>query len=382
MDIERGPQKRREKAELQFRGESWALWLGFGGTVLGVLVGLIAFASYRPDLAGYRSVGVLSSVLAALTASVGSVIGYVKVLSKTQGWLLEFPLYRQIINAGALVVIHSAISAMAALVTFRIVQDAFLGLTVDRYAGSLMLGITAGIAGYVALLSSARVTAQSLSTLLAAFMTTGVFISMLAAENPYWWRSMFSALGTRDSGLMSFWTFNLTLVVSGLVLSMLTAFIVRDVIRMASIHDKLAIAQGRPLPRFIRPRPAVVRTCLLGLGACVIGIGLIPFNVSAPVHSAIVRIAAIFIVVLLLGAALWLPGFPWVFHLLSFACFLGLVGAALLWQPLAYYNLTAFELAVVGIVFGWLSVFIRTTDAALAVKRKALAEVLAVNGRD
>jgi hypothetical protein len=98
------------------------------------------------------------------------------------------------------------------------------------------------------------------------------------------------------------------------------------------------------------------------------------------VHSLIVRIAAGFIVVLLLGAAFWLPGFPWVFHLLSFACFLGLVGAALLWQPLAYYNLTAFELAVVGIVFGWLVVFIRTAAAALAVKEKALADVVAVSG--
>ena len=92
------------------------------------------------------------------------------------------------------------------------------------------------------------------------------------------------------------------------------------------------------------------------------------------------RIAAGFIVVLMLGAAFWLPGFPWVFHLLSFACFLGLVGAALLWQPLAYYNLTAFELAVVGIVFGWLVVFIRTTTAALADKEKAVADLLAANG--
>lgn len=365
---------------MQFRNESWALWLGFGGTALGVLAGVIGFASHRPDLAGYRSVGVFSAVLAALTASVGSIIGYLRVLSKTQGWLLELPLYRQVVNAGALVIIHAAISAMAALVTFRIFQDAFLGLTVERYAASLMVGITAGIAGYVALLSSARVTAQSLSMLLAAFMTTGVFISMLAAENPYWWQSMFSALGTRASGPTSFWTFNATLVVSGLVLSTLTAFIVRDVIRMAHIHDELARARGRLRPRFIRPRPAVVRMCLLGLGACVIGIGVIPFSVSAPVHSVIVRIAAGFIVVLLLGAALWLPGFPWVFHLLSFACFLGLVGAALLWQPMAYYNLTAFELAVVGIVFGWLVVFIRTLDAALALKRKELAEVRAANG--
>ncbi|WP_411731200.1 hypothetical protein [Paeniglutamicibacter sp.] len=372
---------RQDLADLQLRGESWALWLGLGATVLGTLTGLIGFATYRPDLAGYRSVAIYASIIAAVAATAGSILGYLLILTRTQKWLLEFPRYRQIINAAALVILHAAISAMASLVTFRIIQDAFLGLTVDRYAGSLMVGVCSGIAGYVALVSAARVTAQSLSTLLAIFMATGVFISMLAAENPYWWHSMFSALGTRASGLTSFWTFNVTLVVSGLVLSTLTAFIVRDVALLAGIIDDYAAAVGKPRPRFIRPRPAVVRTCLLGLGACVIGIGLIPFNVSAPVHSAMVRIAAVFIVVLLLGAALWLPGFPWIFHLLSFACFVGLVGAALLWQPLAYYNLTAFELAVVGIVFGWLVVFIRTTAAALAVKDKELSDVLAVNGR-
>lgn len=380
VDSEPGPRTQAPSAEIQFRVESWALWLGLGCTVAGIVVGLIGFVGYRPDLAGFRSVGVYAAVVASLAATAGAILGYQRFLLLTQEWLLAFPRYRRIINAAALVLIHAAICAMAAIIIFRVFQDAFLGLTVDRFAGSLMVGVFAGIAGYAALVSAARLNAQNLSGLLAIFLVTGVFISMLAAENPYWWRSMFSSLGTRSSGLTSFWTFNATLVISGLVLSTLTAFIVRNVRLLAAIHDEFARAQGRPRPRFIRPRPAVVRTCLLGLGACVIGIGLVPVNVAAPVHSAIVRIAAGFIVVLLLGAAFWLPGFPWVFHLLSFACFLGLVGAALLWQPLAYYNLTAFELAVVGIVFGWLVVFIRTAAAALAVKEKALADVLAVSG--
>ncbi len=379
VDSESGPRTQAPSAEIQFRVESWALWLGLGCTVAGIVVGLIGFGSYRPDLAGYRSVGVYAAIMAALAATAGSVLGYQRFLMTTEGWLREFPRYRQVVNAAALVLIHAAICAMAAIVVFRIFQDAFLGLTVDKFAGSLMVGIYAGIAGYAALISAARLNAKSLSALLAVFLVTGVFISMLAAENPYWWQSMFSALGTRASGATSFWTFNLTLVISGLVLSTLAAFIVRNVRLMAGIHDDYADAQGKPRPRFFRPRPAVVRTCLLGLGFCVIGIGLVPVSFSAPVHAAIVRIAAGFIVVLLLGAAFWLPGFPVVFHLLSFACFLGLVGAALLWQPLAYYNLTAFELAVVGIVFGWLVVFIRTTAAALAVKEKALEDLLAAN---
>ncbi|EMR00521.1 hypothetical protein [Paeniglutamicibacter gangotriensis] len=379
MENELNPRSSKPTADQQFRAESWALWLGLSCMVAGLVVCIIGFSGYRPDLAGYRSVGVYAAIMAAISATVGAALGYRRFLMVSQIWLLEFPRYRQIINAAALVLIHAAICAMAGIIIFRVFQDAFLGLNVDRFAGSLMVGVYAGICGYAALVSAARISAQSLSALLAIFLVTGVFISMLAAEDPYWWQSMFSELGTRASGTTSFWTFNLTLVISGVVLSTLTAFIVRNVKLMAGIHDDYAEAQGKSRPRFIRPRPAVVRICLLGLGLCVIGIGLVPISVAAPIHAGIVRTAAGFIVVLLVGAAFWLPGFPWVFHLFSFACFLGLVGAALLWQPLAYYNLTAFELAVVGIVFGWLVVFIRTTAAALAVKEKALEDLLLAN---
>ena len=42
------------------------------------------------------------------------------------------------------------------------------------------------------------------------------------------------------------------------------------------------------------------------------------------------------------------------------------VGAALLWFPLGYYNLTGFELAMAGIVYAWLVVFIRSVDAVVS----------------
>ena len=380
MEIQPENQRPPEPAETRLRVESWALWLGLAWTVAGTLVGFIGFARYRPNLAGAGSVALYAAVVAGFAATSGSLTGYLRILLLTQPWLRGFPLYRQITNAVALVIIHAAISVMAALVTFRIFQNSFLGLTVDRYAGGLMVGVCAGIAAYIALTSAARLTAQSLSTLLAVFLATGVFISMLAADNPLWWTGMFSTLGTWQSGLTSFWSFNVTLVVSGLVLSTLTAFIVRDLSLMARLHDDYAKAMGRPPARFMRPRPAVVRVCLLGLGICTMGIGLVPIDVAEPVHSWLARLAVGFIAVLLLGAAFWLPGFPVAFHLFTLACLLGIIGAGLLWRPLRYYDLTAFELAIVGTTIGWLAVFVRTTSAALAVDEKALERALAVNG--
>ncbi|MGL3805550.1 hypothetical protein ACSYDW_05575 [Paeniglutamicibacter sp. R2-26] len=380
MEIQPEGHRPPEPAETRLRVESWALWMGLGWTLAGTGIGLIAFSNYRPNLAGTGSVAVYAAAVSACAATAGSLAGYLRILVLTQPWLRGFPLYRQVTNAVALVIIHAAISVMAALVSFRIFQDSFLGLTVDRYAGGLMVGVCAGIAGYVALTSAARLTAQSLATLLAVFLATGVFISMLAAENPLWWTGMFSTLGTWQSGQTSFWTFNVTLVVSGLVLSTLTAFIVRDLSLMARLHDDFAKVAGRPPARFMRPRPAVVRVCLLGVGICTTGIGLVPLDVAEPVHSWLARLAVGFIAVLLLGAAVWLPGFPVAFHLFTVACLLGIVGAGLLWRPLRYYDLTAFELAIVGTMIGWLAVFVRTTSAALAVDERALERAMAGNG--
>ena len=115
VDSEPGSGIQQPPAALQLRSESWALWLGLGCTLVGILAGLIGFTNYRPDLAGYRSVGVFASSAAALAATAGSVLGYLRFLCRSQTWLLDFPRYRQVVNAAALVIIHAAISAMAHL---------------------------------------------------------------------------------------------------------------------------------------------------------------------------------------------------------------------------------------------------------------------------
>jgi hypothetical protein len=43
-----------------------------------------------------------------------------------------------------------------------------------------------------------------------------------------------------------------------------------------------------------------------------------------------------------------------------------LLASALLFEPVAYYNLTAFELAAFSIIFGWIAVFIRFVSALTA----------------
>lgn len=342
--------------------ETRSIWAGLLAGAVAAFVGVIAFRGYRPPLAGEGSIAISAAMLSGLAASVGAAFGYRTMLSAKDGWLGARPLYRQLTDLVALAAMHGSIAVMGSLGIFRVFQDAFFGLTVDWMAGSVMLVIATGIAGYLGYNSGARISSASLSVLLAAFMGAGMLVSMLFAENPLWWHSMFSELGTGQAGATSFWTFNTTITVSGLLLTTLCSFIVRDLVRYADLLARADAAAARRRKLF-RPRPAVVRTCLIGAGMCMVGIGLVPINLAEPVHSAFVRVCAVFVLVLLLGVPLWLPGYPKAFYLLSLLAVIFMVLATVLWRPLNYYNLTALELAVAGIVFAWLVVFIRNTAA-------------------
>src|SRR5690625_4885317 len=133
-----------------------------------------------------------------------------------------------LIECVGLFILHGAIATLAVLSTFRLFQQAFQGLVVDAIAATVMLCLVSATASYFGFSSASRASTSSLSTLLALFMGAGVLASMLLAENPYWWHMFFSQLGTGQAGVLSFWTFNTTIAVSGIVLTTLANFITQD----------------------------------------------------------------------------------------------------------------------------------------------------------
>jgi hypothetical protein len=334
--------------------ESAAIWLALLGAVVGSAVGWVAFAEHRPSLSGQGSVADLAAVTTASTAGIACLLGYLYTSRTTNQWILQRARAWIVVDLVGLIVVHAAIAMMASLALFRVFQDAFIGLRVGPIAGAVMLGLVTAIAGYFGFTSSARMTARSLSSLLAVFMTAGMLMSMLLAENPFWWHAFFSELGTGQAGTWSFWTFNTTLAVSGLVLITLTRFITQAL---------YSWARGREAKGGRRARVWVLRWGLCVVGLCLIGAGLVPINLSDPVHSTFMRILVVVFMLVLITIPLWLPGFPTVFYLATLAMVALSVLAAALWYPLRYYNLTGFELAMAGIIYAWLVVFIRSVDA-------------------
>ncbi|MGP9529449.1 hypothetical protein [Glutamicibacter sp. AOP5-A2-18] len=343
--------------------ERRALWAGLFCSLFGLTAALIFFAGERPALFGRWSVGFVSAVCGATAAASSSAYAFRSILRYREPWLRRIPVWRQLVTGIGLILVHMASSVMIILVVFHLFQQAFFGLHLDVLAGALAVSAVTGLTAYLCLVATARTSAETLSVVLGIFMAAGVLISMLLAEEQGWWRSMFSFLGTAQAGRGSFWTFNLTLIISGLVLAAFTEFLTRDLMLLSRTYRCRPALRRYKLARKLRPRPRIVRWCLVVVAVGIIGIGLVPVNVSMEIHSVFVQLASVAMIILLAGTAVLLPGYPAVFHLMSYAAVGAVWVAFLLWNDWAYYNLTGFELSVVAIMFAWISVFIRTTAA-------------------
>ena len=339
---------------------SRAIWVSISFTAIAVVVGLFAFTGSLTPLSGGYSVGTIAGVTTGVAAGASAIIGLIIATESprsTLRWMRRRFWGWWLIDFIGLLILHGAIATMAVLSIFRLFQQAFQGLIVDAIAATAMLCLVTAVTSYFGFSSAARATSSSISTLLALFMAAGVLASMLLAENPYWWHHFFSELGTGQAGVLSFWTFNTTITVSGIVLTTLANFISQDLTKWAAHRQR----QGKR-----RALVPVLRIGMIVMGICLIGLSWITIHISDPIHTGFVQILAVTFAIMLLTVPIWLPGAPAAMYVISYLMFGFGVFAVALWDPLGYYNLTALEMAFAGIIFAWLVVLIRTLDAMIS----------------
>lgn len=324
------------------RAESEALLAagisGSAGAAVGLIIGLIGGAT---ALWGEWSFAAWTALAASVAAGISSALGYWR--SRTtdgQEWRREITNVRYVISTASVVVAHVALTAIATLALFAVLSRSFIGLELNTFWTTVLMAVVTGMAGWLSYLSSSQMTTQRLTSLLVTFIAIGTLAAMLTTSDPKWWHLHFSQLGT--FGDLSSFLFNGTLIAGGLLVTTFTLYVA---------HDLRAV--GEP-PRGTR----IVSVALVVMGVMLALVGVFPVNVNMWMHNLSASGMALMYLLLLIGGPWILTRLPRAYFLASWA-FLGALVASIVLFAIGYFGLTAFEIIVFALIFGWLAVFIR-----------------------
>jgi len=332
------------------RGETEAIYAALSAGALGAILGIVATIGMGLEFWGWPSAGAFASFAAAGVAVASSATAYARS-SRVSGqeWRKTLPLWRIIVNTIAVTVVHAALAALAIALVYLVLGLGFVGVVLRPFGGGILGAVSIGLVAYLTYLSASRMTTQRLSSLLVSFVALGTLSAMATSPEQDWWRYHFSELGT--FGTFSSFAFNGTLIAGGLLVTTFATYVQSDMTALV-VADRLRSRRG----------PGVVAVLFAIMGVMLAMVGIVPLNVNEPIHNLSASGMALMFFGLL-GSSPWLlRGLPRAFFLSTAAIAIAFVGSIVLFLT-GYFNLTAFEIAVFALIFGWIAIFIRFLTA-------------------
>ena len=347
--------KSRSNVSTAVSDESQALLAGGAAFLALGAIALLLFVGRDIPLGGPRSVATAGGVGGAFVAVATFVLSARRVRrSRPESPLFRSGRTRRLVDLGALAVAHGLVAFLLWLGLFTLLQQSFVGAVLYPFAAAVMIGAVGSATAYVTFLSATRMDAYRLATLLAVFLVGGMLASMLTASDPYWWQDNLSALGKSTDA--SGYSFNITLILAGALVTALASFTTRSAGPMSSP------ASDRPAaPASDTFSPLEGGLTLLGvLLACV---GIFPVDEFFAIHNVVASGMVVTYAVLVIGVRRFVPGASAQFMSLGYVFLAVILVAAILFFPFGYYNLTAVELIAGLLIFTWLIVLVRTLAA-------------------
>jgi hypothetical membrane protein len=330
------------------RAESEAIYAAFAAGALGAVYGLI-IALIAPNLPLANSTGaygLMAATGAGVVAAAASGTGYWRSRSHPgQEWRKSLPSWKFTVNTISVVIVHTALAFLATYAIYRLLGLGFIGLPVIPFWAIVLMTVTLGVTVYIVYLSVSRMTTQRMSTLLMAFIVIGTLTSMVTTPDPQWWEVHFSQLGTFDD--LSSWVFNGTLIAGGLLVTTFAVYIAND---MEALVRKNVLTNQRS--------PRTVATLFVIMGVMLACVGIFPVDFSLLLHNLSATGMAVMFLVLLIAGPKLLRGMPRTYFLSAWAFLAATVASVVLFIA-TYFTLTAFEIIVFALIFGWIAVFIR-----------------------
>jgi len=320
-----------------------------GGVTAGT--GMLAFGGAEWSLWGGWSVGAFAAIAVVVWGVGAAATGYWRARDLPgQEWRHELGAWKFSLDVATVAAVHAVIGALVTVMVFVLLQRSFEGLVVDPWVGAGASAVASGLAAYWIYLSVTSLTTPKLAALLIVFMSLTVLMSMATSQDPQWWQIHFSQLGTSND--VSSGLFNIALIIAGAFVTTFAMYVFRDL---------SALVRQGVLAHTWAPRIVAVVFVVMGiLLACV---GLFPLDVSMLIHNMSAIGMSLTFLALLISAPWVLRGMPKRFFLFCDGAIVVLLGGALLFEPIGYWNLTAFELIAFSTIFGWISVFIRFINA-------------------
>ena len=258
------------------------------------------------------------------------------------------------------IILSFTVILLLALLGFGwLLEQIFTGASFDKLTATLILGVSiyavSALWGQIA----EQIRASWLTTVFTVIMISGVFISMATNSSLQWWHFNLSFLGTKEA--KDSWQFNLTLILSALIL--------------VALVDYLFVALGEKYGRNWKLR--LMRVMLTVLGVDLGAVGYFPNNASS--HLLHTRVAGylVFIIIALIISVKWLlPNVTRDFPVMSYVIGGMLVGLQVAFEVVHYLSLTAFEMSAFLLAFTWLIRLINHLERLLVPEKKIMTVTL------
>jgi len=330
--------------------ESHAIYAALIGGILGFVVGLAVFFGKDVTLFGKGfSLGFVIAILGGLLSLVTYVIVSKKPsLVPKSGWQS----FSNHIDTWALAIVHGLLAFLACAVLFYVIGQSFIGATLDMWAASALTALIAGTVSYITYLSAKNMNAFLVSVLLALFLLSGTFVSMMTASDPAWWYYHFSSLGAQ--GGVSSYAFNATLIIAGLALMALTRYI---------SHDLALLDNGKSPRNDVRRKTFQVLLASMGFALALVGVFV--YDAYPFIHNTSASGMAVLFLIIVVALPWLMPQFQKAYFAASYMLLLALLVSVWLFEVVGYFNLTVFELVATGLIFVWLIIFVRNLAALL-----------------
>ncbi|MGL4644876.1 MAG: DUF998 domain-containing protein [Vagococcus fluvialis] len=252
---------------------------------------------------------------------------------------------------------------------FWIIGMMFEGASFDIYTATAIFFIFTAIINYLMIYAAFSFTSSMIVTILIVVIIGGVFFAMLTNSESRWWQHNFSFLGTNEAA--SSWQFNLTLMLSALLMVALIDYLFVNLKKSGYTGFKVASLR------------VLLTMVAISLG----GVGFFPNNGTGQLHALHTKAAEmlVYLIVILIVSIRWiLPKVTKEFLTISYGIAAVLVACNFLFQNIGYLSLTVFELLAFGLALSWILLLLQhiqqlahLTNAVYEIRIEPINEELA-----